>query len=169
VVTAPLPVLERLPAVSLAARRWLLGCDSHGAVVCWMHLVLKPASVPLDARLAAFWREHEQEVLRWHIRHWPGTRPARWWEYSSPEPRRRLGGVGSALHECSGYIAPFENGIPSAWRTHGDYFTSGTPIDPADPPRFESEAKYLLRLGLLLPGERERLCPRDFWPELVEP
>jgi hypothetical protein len=75
-VTAPLPVLERLPAVSLAARRWLLGCDSHGAVVCWMHLVLKPASVPLDARLAAFWREHEQEVLRWHIRHWPGTRPA---------------------------------------------------------------------------------------------
>jgi hypothetical protein len=104
-----------------------------------------------------------------HVKRWPGTRPARWWEYSAPEPRRRLGGTGTPLHECSAYIAPFEYGIPSAWRTHGDYFTSGTPIDPADPPRFESEAKYLLRLGLLLPGERERLCPRDFWLERIEP
>jgi hypothetical protein len=87
---------------------------------------------------------------------------------TTPLPRRRLGGTGTPLHECSAYIAPFEYGIPSAWRTHGDYFTSGTPIDPADPPRYESESKYLLRLGLLLPGERERLCPRHFWPELVE-
>ena len=168
-MTAPLPVLERLPAVSLAARRWLLGCDSHGAVVCWMHLVLKPASVPLDARLAAFWREHEQEVLRWHIRHWPGTRPARWWQFSAPEPRRRLGGIGTPLHECTAYGLSLHYGIPDGWRRVGDYFTSGTPIDPADPPAFESEAAFLARHNkLFLPGESERLCPRDFWPELVE-
>jgi hypothetical protein len=80
-----------------------------------------------------------------------------------------LGGIGTPLHECSGYIAPFEYGVPSAWRVHGDFFTSGIEIDPDDPPRYESESKYLLRLGLLLPGERERLCPRDFWPERIEP
>jgi hypothetical protein len=57
----------------------------------------------------------------------------------------------------------------AAWRVHGDFFTSGIEIDPDDPPRYESESKYLLRLGLLLPGERERLCPRDFWPERIEP
>jgi hypothetical protein len=178
VVTAPLPVLERLPSVSITARRWLLGCDPwtddddvvhHSAIVRWEHLVIGHGASGLDARLAAFWREHEQIVVAWHVRHWPGTRPLRWWEYSSPEPRKRLGGRGTPLHECTAYGLSLHYGIPDGWRRHGDYFTAGTPIDPADPPRYESEAKYLLRLGLLLPGERERLCPRDFWPELVEP
>jgi hypothetical protein len=119
--------------------------------------------------LREVWAGHEQAVVAHHVKRRPGTRPRLWWQYSAPEPRRRLGGIGSALHECSAYIAPFEYGIPSAWRLHGDYFTSGTPISVSDPPRFESEAKYLLRLGLLLPGERARLKPRDFWPERIEP
>jgi hypothetical protein len=114
------------------------------------------------------WAEHAEAVVAHHVKRRPGTRPLRWWEFDSPQPRRRLGGVGTPLHECTAYGLSLHYGIPADWRRQGDFFTSGTPIDPDDPPRYESEAKYLLRLGLLLPGERERLCPRDFWPELVE-
>jgi hypothetical protein len=162
VTTALLPFTPVRAKRSTMMKRWLLG----GCGGAWVYLEKRD--------LREVWAEHEQAVVGHHVKRRPGTRPSRWWEYSAPEPRRRLGGTGSALAECSGYIAPFENGIPSAWRLHGDF--TGTrdldrwpPIDPDDPPRFESEAKYLLRLGLLLPGERERLCPRDFWPELVEP
>ena len=41
-------------------------------------------------------------------------------------------------------------------------------IDPADPPTFESQATYLRRLDLLLPGESERLTAADSEPELIE-
>lgn len=51
--------------------------------------------------------------------------------------------------------------------SEGDF--AGAPIDPDDPPRYESQAAYLERHGLLLPGERERLSEADFEPEAVEP
>lgn len=56
----------------------------------------------------------------------PGTRPAGWWDFDAPEPRR----------------------------------------DAGPDRRFEAEAAYLDRLGLLAPGEREALEPVDFepWP-----
>ncbi len=41
--------------------------------------------------------------------------------------------------------------------------------DPADLPRYESEAAFLKRLELLLPGEERRLRPKDYEPEAVEP
>jgi hypothetical protein len=160
--TAVLPFTPVRAPRSLMMWRWLLG--GHGGA--WEYLERRP--------LQEVWAEYREAIVQHHIRRAPGSRPRLWWRYDAPEPRRRLGGTGTPLHECRGYIAPFEYGIPSAWRTHGDF--TGTrdldrwpPIDPEDPPRYESEAKYLLRLGLLLPGERERLCPRDFWPELVEP
>jgi len=43
------------------------------------------------------------------------------------------------------------------------------PVDPNDPPTFESQAAYLKRLGLLLPGEEKRLAPKAFAPERIEP
>ncbi len=46
---------------------------------------------------------------------------------------------------------------------------AGVAIDPGDPPRYESEASYLRRLGLLLPGESKRLRKADFDPEVVLP
>ena len=49
----------------------------------------------------------------------------------------------------------------------GDF--SGVAIDPEDPPRYESQATYLKRLDLLLPGELKRLTSADFEPELVMP
>jgi hypothetical protein len=154
--TALLPFTPLRAKQSTMMRRWLLG----GRGGAWFYLQKRD--------LRDVWAEHAEAIVQHHIRKAPGTRPLRWWQYDAPEPRRRLGGTGTPLHECSAYIAPFEFGVPSAWRTQGDFFPSGTPINPADPPRFESEAKYLLRHGLLLSGERERLCPRDFWPELVE-
>jgi hypothetical protein len=157
VTTALLPFTPPRAKRSLMMWRWLLG----GRGGAWEFLEKRP--------LSAVWAEHEQAIVAWHIRRGPGRRPARWWEFSAPEPRRRLGGRGTPLHECTAYALSLHYGIPADWRRVGDYFTSGTPIDPQVPPRFESEAKYLLRLGLLLPGERERLCPRDFWPERVEP
>jgi hypothetical protein len=157
VTTALLPFTPVRAKRSTMMWRWLLG----GCGGAWFYLQKRD--------LRDVWAEHAEAVVTHHVKRRPGTRPLRWWQFDAPEPRRRLGGIGTPLHECSGCIAPFEYGVPSAWRVHGDFFTSGIEIDPDDPPRYESESKYLLRLGLLLPGERERLCPRDFWPELVEP
>ena len=39
--------------------------------------------------------------------------------------------------------------------------------DPADPPLYESQASYLLRHDLLLPGERRRLTEGDLDPEAI--
>ena len=82
-----------------------------------------------------------------HARHHPGCRPALWWRHTAPEPeRRQLGGTGR--RSAMGPIY----GLP--WLLE---------IDPDDPPRFESQAAYLRRLGLLLPGERPP--PAAFEPE----
>lgn len=40
-------------------------------------------------------------------------------------------------------------------------------VNLADPLRFESQAAYLERLGLVLPGKDKRLKPRDFEPEMI--
>lgn len=40
-------------------------------------------------------------------------------------------------------------------------------IDPDDPPVFESEAAYLKRLNLFMPGEEARLTEADFAAELI--
>jgi len=71
------------------------------------------------------------------------------------EPRLRLGGTGVPDWERFAYVPQFQYGIPA----------NIVEIDPADPPRYESQAAYLRRHGLLLPGEAPRLRPRDFKPE----
>ena len=96
-----------------------------------------------------------------------------WWKYAAPEPRRRLGGVGQPAFEVSASAEAYEIGLPTIWVTPADVDRRGTafegvPIDPDDPPRFESEAHYLRRLGLLLPGEMGRLTEADFEPEKIE-
>jgi hypothetical protein len=154
--TALLPFTPPRAKRSLMMWRWLLG----GRGGAWSFLEKRD--------LRDVWHEHAEAILAHHVKRRPGTRPARWWQFDAPEPRRRLGGTGTPLHECSAYVAPFTYGIPTAWRTHGDFFTSGTPIDPEDPPAFESEAAYLLRLNLLLPDELARLLPEDFDPEEID-
>jgi hypothetical protein len=83
--------------------RWLLG----GCGGAWYYLQKRD--------LREVWAEHREAIVQHHVKRRPGSRPLRWWEYDAPEKRRRLGGIGTPLHECSAYIAPFEYGIPSAW------------------------------------------------------
>jgi hypothetical protein len=106
-------------------------------------------------------------------------------------PRRRTGGIGTPKHECLAYSPQFAFGIPTLWVNtreveyytgravdiHGDPIGlesvgrafNGVPTNPDDPPRYESQAAYLLRHGLLLDGERSRLCASHFDEERVLP
>ena len=44
----------------------------------------------------------------------------------------------------------------------GDFL--GVALDPDDPPRFESQASYLKRHGLLTKAEEKQLTDKDFEP-----
>ena len=161
-----------------------------------------------DAEFLAAWNELRDEILAEWIVESPGTRPSAWWKYDAPrqpvgtfpgwyydgklpQPRLRLGGVGTEGHEVLNIVPHYAFGIPTKFvdRWEQSYYNGrsrdihGKPIgteyeeghfagvapDPNDPPTFESEAAYLRRLDLLLPGELERLTEADFEPELVEP
>jgi hypothetical protein len=130
--------------------------------------------------LAALWAEHGHRIVAEHIAMYPGQRPRLWWQYDAPEPRKRLGGIGTPCHECLGYAPNFIFGIPAAWISQWDveYYTgtgtardlgtfNGVAIDPNDPPVYESQTGYLERHGLLLSGERKRLTKEDFEPEAL--
>jgi hypothetical protein len=124
--------------------------------------------------LADVWGEQRDRILAEHVERSPGTRPLRWWEYDAVEPRLRLGGVGTPLHEFTAYSLVLRCGIPMHWRRSGDFCDltridplRWPPIDPNDPPRYESQAAYLKRLDLLLPDEARRLHRADFQPEAV--
>jgi hypothetical protein len=87
-------------------------------------------------------------------------------------------------------IPEFACGIPTSWVSAFDeqYYNGrardihGTPIGTEyhegmfeglapraeDPPRFESQASYLDRHGLLTPGERRVLTAIDFAPEILD-
>lgn len=112
-----------------------------------------------------------------------------WFDGTLPEPRLRLGGTGTPAFEALAYVPTFARGVPDLWVSdfdvsyyngrakdiHGNrigtkYAEGHFPhqaIDPADPPRFESEASYLKRRGLLLPGELARLTEADFADEVI--
>lgn len=68
---------------------------------------------------------------------------------SAPEPHRRVIAGSGWQANASGSF-----GIP--YMVH---------VNPADPPILESEAAFLRRHGLLLPGESRRLRAKDYKPE----
>jgi hypothetical protein len=88
--------------------------------------------------LEAAWREHGQAIVSGWAKRSPGTRPACWWRFDSPEPRRLLGGCGAHPAGC---LATFAFGLPAG------LWVCGTPA-----PQFESQHAYLRRLNLLMPG-----------------
>jgi hypothetical protein len=118
------------------------------------------------------WREHKNEFLPEFIRKHPGRRPVAWWLYDAPrwdrkfdawfdgtlmEPRRQVGGAGATPWDSGLAVVPwFSYGLPNSWEGY----------DAADPPRFESQAAYLQRHGLLTEAERKVLLKM---PELFEP
>jgi hypothetical protein len=125
----------------------------------------------LTPTLGDFWLTHGEEITAdWAVTR-PGTRPSFWWKFSAPrwatwdaalgEPRAQVGGAGEAVHRRSCALRlnllHYAIGVSQEWR--------GT--DPADPPMVESQAAYLRRHGLFLPGEARRLSAADYVPELV--
>ena len=102
--------------------------------------------------------------------------------------RERLGGVGTPRHEVLCIGPSFTLGIPDSWvsQQEADYYNGrakdihgapigtnykeghfdGLAIDPNDPPRYESQAAYLQRHGLLTTEEKAHLKKH---PVLLEP
>jgi hypothetical protein len=144
--------------------------------------------------LAALWAEHGADEVEEYAADWPGTRPLRWWEYDAPrgpdgkaDPRPRLGGIGTLRSDCLAYVPQTWCGRSVDFVTADDvamyggpiglngkprpagHVFAGVPIDWRDPPRFESEAAYLRRHKLLLPGEAARLTESDYEPEVLKP
>jgi hypothetical protein len=125
--------------------------------------------------LAALWLEFAEDIVKGHVATSPGTRPTRWWQFDAPEPRRRLGGIGTPCHERLAHVFRLYLGLPQDWITEGTlatYRAIDRPLEvPAlsliDPPMYEAQSTYLERLGLLDASERKRLKPRDFEPEPV--
>ena len=137
-------------------------------------------------RVLALWREVGAEILSAWLKAHPGTRPAVWWEVSAPsEPvpgwptylcaqRRRIGGTGTPNFEVLAYAPHFDRGIPTGWVStsevnhYGHGFT-GKAIGRDDPPRFEAEAAFLDRHGILTAPERRWLTahPEAMTPETI--
>lgn len=126
-----------------------------------------------EAEIKAAWCQVRNEILDEWVRERPGTRPRVWWRYEAPGPRRRVGGTGQAAHEVSAHVEVYEWGLPTYWVSQADVDergadSAGVAVDPSDPPCFESQAIFLERLGLLRPGELERLTEADSEPEAIE-
>jgi hypothetical protein len=128
--------------------------------------------------LEGLWAAHGEAITAdWAAEH-PGTRPACWWRWTAPraaagtrwgryevrdatqfpDPRKRLGGIGTPAPEGLNTIPRFELGLPVDWAA----------ADPSDPPTFESQASYLKRHGLFLAGEERRVPKADFVPEKIK-
>ncbi len=146
-------------------------CQADGWEGFFLRSMQEPGCLAVPS-LGDLWLAHRGTILADWIGEHPGTRPSCWWRWDGPiwadrpgfmksecEPRRRLGGVGHA-NDYS-----FRFGLPTSWVKEGH--PSSPAPDPFDPPMFESQAAYLDRHGLLLPGERRRLKPADFEPEVV--
>lgn len=135
------------------------------------------------------WPENKDKIVSDWVKKNPCTRPWAWWLWDAPrwddqffdcyyhgelpEPRQRLGGVGTPSHEVLSIVPHFSFGIPDSWVTQQevDYYNrnghfKGVAIDPDDPPCYESEASYLQRHGLLTAAEIKHL---EKHPELIEP
>ena len=90
-----------------------------------------------------------------------------------PEPRQRIGGIGTPSYEVLNVAPSFFKGVSNSFIDendikHADSFKRKNvfPIDANDPPTFESEAAYLQRHDLLTPQEKKYLASH---PELLEP
>lgn len=150
------------------------------------------------------WRQYRDEFLPTFILKNPGKRPLPWWQWDAPrwqdpfdgvyfhgtlpEPRLRIGGIGTPDYEVLNYVPSFVKGIPTGWVSKFDeeYYSGrrkdihgnpigteykeghfkGKAIDPENPPVFESETAYLQRHGLLTDAEKKFL---EKHPELMDP
>jgi len=186
-VTKPCPRRERVLEIDEVSWRYLNDATTdqdrqdHGWLMATLDFNLTDTAVeppPTGKSTEQLWAEYGKDIVNWWIKDQPGTRPRCWWRFSAPEPRRRVGGTGVTRQEVWGrpnYLPAFQLPAPDSWLTadkkHLHPFADdplAVPVDPDDPPTFESQAAYLKRLGLLLPEEK-RLAPDAFAPERIEP
>jgi len=118
--------------------------------------------------VAELWARYGAEVVRAWIDKRPGSRPPLWRRYSAPEPqRRRVGGIGTAAHECTACVLRLHRGLPVDWLTPDLAKTIGAKaasVRADKPPLFESEAAYLRRHGLLTGAESRALQASAYAP-----
>ena len=121
------------------------------------------------------WEDWRDGLLRDFTRDNPGRRPAAWWSYDAPAPRLRVGGSGDVIPALD-HPANLRNGIPRRkddfccdrlLRVVGHLDRKLVAFDENDPPRYESQASFLRRHGLLTAAERRTLPPGSFEPEVV--
>ncbi len=118
---------------------------------------LASSSQAAQDKLREVWELHRDALMAAWVKAYPCSRPWCWWHLEAPEPRRKVGGIGITMPEkYASYLPHFEFGIPASWYA----------FDHDDPPKFESQAAYLQRLGLLSPAE-QRFLIRN--PELLDP
>jgi hypothetical protein len=103
-----------------------------------------------EHRAIEYWREFGEEVVAWFATEFPGTRPSCWWRFDRPELRRRRVG---------GTLGPGYNHVIRFGITHRALVHDGSLV------MFESQAAFLDRHGLFLPGERARVPPATFADE----
>lgn len=149
-----------------------------------------------EDQLKPTWAAAGAAILADWIQRYPGTRPWAWWEFDAPrwrrqdwprglqqfridegrwpEPRQRLGGIGTPKFEVLAYSPDFRRGIPTLWvaQWEVEYYNSlrvgAQALDPLDPPTFEGEATYLDRHGVLTPAERRRVPDSAFAVERLD-
>ncbi len=155
--------------ISEAAKRYLLTGDGSGDADVFIDLRCNGGDRPL-------WEESREDLLRDFIKANPGRRPFASWKFDLSEPRRRVGGKGEVF-PGNDHPANLRFGLPTRFVTARDanIFRKVNPggreyklYDPSDPPRYESEAAYLRRLGLFVKGEEKRVPLDAFEPMVIK-
>ncbi len=99
----------------------------------------------IDTEQERDWKRNREKVLSDWINERPGSRPHGFWAFDAPEPRLQVGGDGKL---CQGTLF-YDFGLPN--------FCHWIKVNENDPPLFESQAAYLLRLNLLTKSEENWL------------
>jgi hypothetical protein len=106
--------LQRQILLPFGALRWLI-TDERST---WYYLTFQGSEH--DPR--AFWNRHRDAVVKHCAKRQLGHRPPLWWRFTAPEMRKRLGGIGTPLFECSAYSP----NIATASRSFGAFQTTTT-------------------------------------------
>ena len=99
------------------------------------------------------WKRYRDDVLGWWIAGNPGTRPAAWWEFESPEARRRVSGLDGA--ERAAQVERLSSTYPGVPWGAGP-LRRGVPRHALWGDDYETEREYLNLHGLLGSEEAER-------------
>ncbi len=114
--------------------------------------------------LRRLWEAHGAAILAEWVEIAPGTRPSCWWRWSSPRWQRQSD-LGEPRQLTGAEIEP--------WHLRQTDFALGVPAVAVlrvgrGSVQVESQAAYLRRHRLLLPGEAKWLTSKDFALEAVD-